>query len=73
MIIAIPIMIIAMPITMIITIVTIRYTRWWAGKLKDRSKPVIDQFRPKHSRSYQHALRLIARDAKIFVEMERYR
>jgi len=28
----------------------LRYTRWWAGKLKDGSKPVIDQFRPKHSR-----------------------
>ena len=38
-------------ITMIITTVMIRYTRWWAGKLKNGSKPVIDQFRPKHSRS----------------------
>ena len=73
MIIAMPILIIAMPIMIIIPIVTIRYTRWWAGKLKDRSKPVIDQFRPKHSRFYQHALRLIAKYAKIKVEMERYR
>ena len=46
-------------VMIIITIVIIRYTRWWAGKLKDGSKPVIDQFRPKHSRFDPHWDRLL--------------
>ena len=31
-------------------VILFRYTKWWAGKLKDGRKPVIDQFRPRHSR-----------------------
>jgi len=28
----------------------IRYFKWWSGKMKARKKPVIDQFRPCHSK-----------------------